>query len=309
MSMLPPLLVAGSLALGTAVLIGPGPTWVVRWGFLRRVPRAAVVLWQAGAVAALLSIFGVAWLLGGATLRSGGGAIGIAILGVAALLFAGLVAVRLVWALAGVIAATGARRRRHRDLVDLLAAPLPADRTDLLGRLAGLRVLAEARPLAYCLPGLLRSRVVLSAGTLAVLSPQELTAVLAHERAHLRARHDLVLATFDAVHQAFPHAIRSDLPAQQARLLVEMLADDAAVRAAGRAPLARALVALSESVVPESALGVARGSTLIRIQRLAEPGSASTPGSAAAAGLAAAIYLLAAVLVAAPVVALLAAVA
>ena len=179
-----------------------------------------------------------------------------------------------------------------------------------------LRPRGEARAIRHGFPWVYSDELVLdrrtnglAAGTLAVLSPQELTAVLAHERAHLRARHDLVLATFDAVHQAFPHAIRSDLPAQQARLLVEMLADDAAVRAAGRAPLARALVALSESVVPESALGVARGSTLIRIQRLAEPGSASTPGSAAAAGLAAAIYLLAAVLVAAPVVALLAAVA
>ena len=86
-------------------------------------------------------------------------------------------------------------------------------------------------------PGLRDARVVVSAGTLAMLSADELAAVLAHERAHLRARHDLVLATFDAVHQAFPHAIRSELPAEQCRLLVEMLADDAAVRAYGRAPL------------------------------------------------------------------------
>lgn len=293
MSGLPPLLVAGFLALGAAVLVGPGPAWVARWEFLRRVPRAAVVLWQAGAVAALISIFGLAWLLSGVVLTlaqdipwwawAGAGVV---------VLFGGLVAVRLLWALVGVIASTGARRRRHRDLVDLLASKAPAD---LAGQLAGLRVLAEAQPLAYCLPGLWQPRVVLSVGTLAVLSPPEVAAVLAHEKAHLRARHDLVLATFDAVHQAFPHAIRSDLPAEQARLLVEMLADDAAVRMVGREPLARALVALADSAVPEEALGASRGSTCLRLERLAEPGSAR---------LAAAIYGLAAVLVAAPVLAL-----
>ena len=53
MTSVPPLLVAGLLAVGAAVLVGPGPLWVARWTFLRRVPRAAVVLWQAGAVAAL----------------------------------------------------------------------------------------------------------------------------------------------------------------------------------------------------------------------------------------------------------------
>lgn len=293
MSALPPLLVAGILALGAVVLVGPGPAWVARWGFLYRVPRAAVVLWQAGAVAALISIFGVAWLLSAATWSQESSVAwwDWAVTGTV-VLFAGLVAARLVWALVGVIASTGARRRRHRDLVDLLASKTSAD---VAGRLSELRVLAEARPLAYCLPGLWQPRVVLSAGTLAVLSPMEIAAVLAHEKSHLRARHDLVLATFDAVHQAFPHAIRSDLPAQQARLLVEMLADDAAVRAVGPEPLARALVALAESVVPTEALGAAEGSTCLRIERLTHPASAL---------LAAAVYGLAVIVVAAPLLAL-----
>ena len=52
----PPLLVAGLLAAGAAVLVRSGPPWVARWPFLRQVPRAAVVLWQAGAVAALLCV-------------------------------------------------------------------------------------------------------------------------------------------------------------------------------------------------------------------------------------------------------------
>lgn len=306
MSEIPPLLVAGLLAVAAVVLVGPGPSWVARWTFLRRVPRAAVVLWQAGAVAALLCVLGLAWIvLGSFVLGSfvGGRAVQgwqWALSGLVGL-FALLVVARLLWALARVIGTTGARRRRHRDLIDLLAREAAED--DHL-RTPGLRVLAEERPLAYCVPGLRESRVVLSAGTLAMLSAEELSAVLAHERAHLRARHDVVLATFDAVHQAFPHAIRSELPAEESRLLVEMLADDAAVREVGRVPLGRAMVALSGSAVPVEGIGVAEigagpRSTRIRLERLASS-DLGRPGL-----LSAAVYLLAVGLVAAPLVGLL----
>lgn len=280
------------------MLVRSGPSWVVRWRFLRQVPRAAVVLWQAGAVAALCCVFGVAWLLVGEAVGGDpGGATGLwgeSLLAGAVAVFAVVVVVRLVWALGRVIASTGARRRRHRDLVDLLAREA-ADEAHL--HTPGLRVLAEERPLAYCLPGLRDSRVVVSAGTLAMLSTEELAAVLAHERAHLRARHDVVLATFDAVHRAFPHAIRSELPAEQCRLLVEMLADDAAVRSVGRAPLARAMVALSGSAVPDGGLGAAPAGTRVRLERLAAPEHGRT------GRLAAAVYLLAVSLVLAPVLA------
>ena len=290
----PPLMVAGLLALGGAVLVRAGPSWVVRWRFLTRVPRAAVVLWQAGALAALGCVFGVAWIL----IREAVTAepVGWWVWGLtgAVTVFAAVVVVRLVWALGRVIIATGSRRRRHRDLVDLLGRE---DEGGVDGRTRGLRVLAEERPLAYCVPGLRDPRVVLSAGTVAMLSPDELAAVLAHERAHLRARHDLVLATFDAVHQAFPHAIRSELPAEQCRLLVEMLADDAAVRSVGPAPLGRALVALAGSVVPAGGLGAGPLSTRVRLERLAAPEHGRT------GRLAAAVYLLAVSLVLAPVLA------
>jgi Zn-dependent protease with chaperone function len=287
-------MVAGLLALGGAVLVRAGPSWVVRWRFLTRVPRAAVVLWQAGALAALGCVFGVAWIL----IREAVTAepVGWWVWGLtgAVTVFAAVVVVRLVWALGRVIIATGSRRRRHRDLVDLLGRE---DECGVDGRTRGLRVLAEERPLAYCVPGLRDPRVVLSAGTVAMLSPDELAAVLAHERAHLRARHDLVLATFDAVHQAFPHAIRSELPAEQCRLLVEMLADDAAVRSVGPAPLGRALVALAGSVVPAGGLGAGPLSTRVRLERLAAPEHGRT------GRLAAAVYLLAVSLVLAPVLA------
>ena len=78
----------------------------------------------------------------------------------------------------------------------------------------------------------MRSRVVLSRGALSALTDEELAAILSHERAHLRARHDLVLEAFTAVHTAFPRFVRSASALNAVRLLVELLADDAAVRSA-----------------------------------------------------------------------------
>ena len=96
----------------------------------------------------------------------------------------------------------------------------------------------------------MRGRVVLSEGALNTLHDNEITAILSHERAHLRARHDLVLEMFTAVHAAFPRFVRSASALDAVRLLIEMLADDAAVRTAGPTPLARALVACAAGRTP-----------------------------------------------------------
>ena len=112
-------------------------------------------------------------------------------------------------------------RRRHRDLLDLLATPWPA--------VPGAHVLDHPVPVAYCLPGL-RSRLVLSAGVLDALEPAAVAAVLAHERAHLRERHDLVVLPFVAWGATAPF-VRGMVCAQLAvAALVEMRADDVADR-------------------------------------------------------------------------------
>lgn len=282
-----------ALALGVLglVLAGPGPLWVERWSFLHRVPRAAVVLWQAGALAALVSVIGAGLTVALPVVRDERGllqrpAVELALFAVLAV-FTLVVMARLVWSLVAVACDTRARRGRHRAAVDLLG------RVDESYPLPGLRVLAEHLPVAYCLPGLRDSRVVLSAGTLAALSTDEVRAVVEHESAHVRARHDLVLDTFTALHRAFPIAVRSEIPAQQCRLLVEMLADDAARRVTGPVPLARALVALAGAATPSWALGATATGTVERIGRLAsEPGPHRL--------VAAAVYLLACGLVAFP---------
>ena len=149
-------------------------------------------------------------------------------------------------------------------------------------------VLDVAEPLAYCLPGV-RSRVVVSEGTLNNLTNDEVAAILTHERAHLRARHDLVLEAFTAVHAAFPRLVRSSNALGAVQLLVELLADDAAVRAAGRTPLARALVACASGRAPSGALAAGGPSTVVRVRRLS--GRGNSPMLSAAAYLAAAAVL------------------
>ena len=168
---------------------------------------------------------------------------------------------------------------------------------DLLGSChdeSDLRILEVPEPLAYCLPGV-RSRVVVSDGTLNMLNDNEVAAILRHERAHLRARHDLVLEMFTAVHAAFPRFVRSARALDAVALLVELLADDAAVRAAGPAPLARALVACASGPTPSGALAAGGPSTVLRVRRLSGRGN-----SRVLAGLA---YLSAAAVLVVPTVA------
>ena len=170
-----------------------------------------------------------------------------------------LIGVRLVASSVIVAAETRRRRAHHRMVVDLLGDHRHG---------SGVRVIDVAEPLAYCLPGI-RSRVVLSKGTLSALSHSEVQAILRHERAHLRARHDLVLEAFIAVHTAFPRFVRSGSALRAVRLLVELLADDAAVRAVGPAPVARALVACAAARTPAGAMAAGGATTVIRVRRLA----------------------------------------
>jgi hypothetical protein len=157
-------------------------------------------------------------------------------------------------------------------MVDLLDMSHESNPPQVCTKASGLRILDVKQPLAYCLPGV-RSRVVVSEGTLKSLSDSEIDAILTHERAHLRARHDLVLEMFTAVHAAFPRFVRSASALDAVRLLIEMLADDAAVRAAGPTPLARALVTCATSRTPVGALAAGGPTTVVRVRRLGGAGN------------------------------------
>lgn len=180
-----------------------------------------------------------------------------AFLGSLGIAFALVVCLRTAYHL--VLATTQARRlrRAHRETAILAGHP----------RSGGVTLLEHAVPAVYCLPGRTR-HIVLTTGALEALEPQQLEAVLAHEREHLRARHHLVLMAAGAVATAFPHIRAFRTAHTEISRLVELAADDAAVRRTGRFTLAEALLALADSQRPAAALAAGGSTAGDRVRRL-----------------------------------------
>jgi beta-lactamase regulating signal transducer with metallopeptidase domain len=252
-----------------AVACIPGASALAAATWPRRSPAAAILLWQAiglgwglAAVGALIG-FGAA---PGAAIASGALArlASIARTGIPPAVIDLVGAVRLVCLAAGVVlltvlcwilvaasASVVRARQRQRELLSLLAHGDP--------KVPGALVVDHPAAAAYCLPGL-KSAIVISAGTLDLLDADELAAVLAHERAHLRERHDLVLLPFLALLRAFRWASVARQAYRAVGLLVEMHADDRALRQRPARELATALLrvgAAGGGGVPSGALGVA----------------------------------------------------
>ena len=307
-------------ALLAVVAIGStfGASALPRASWPRRSPAAAILLWQAlglaSGLAAVGTLIGLAMpgsrigvvrsvLQAGALLRPGSvfripGLFGYGAGGAAALvvairltcLAAGLALLAsLCWVLIAASVAVLQARRRQRALLTLLAHGDP--------KVPGALVVDYPSAAAYCLPGL-RSQIVVSAGTLRLLGHGELAAVLAHERAHLRERHDLVLLPFTALRRAFPRSATCTGAHRAVALLVEMLADDHALRARPGRELVSALVRFGTAgtcPAPAGALAAGEGEVAARVARLLQP-VRPLPTAAMLA-----VCLAAALLVAAPV--------
>jgi peptidase M48-like protein len=119
-------------------------------------------------------------------------------------------------------------------------------------------LLDDPVPQAFC-AGLLRPRIYLSTATVRGLEPDELEAVLAHERHHRLRRDPLRVALARALADAFfflPVLRRLGVGHSA---LAELAADDAAVRGVrgGAATLASALLSFGGSAHPRGAVGVA----------------------------------------------------
>lgn len=184
-----------------------------------------------------------------------------AVVAAAGLLLAAAVVLRAGWCLAGELART---RRDHREHAILLAAT-GRPRPEL-----GVVVLDYDAPAAYCMPcG--RYRVVVSAGALALLGTEQLWAVLAHERAHLRCRHHLMLSVAAALARAFPRVPLFAQAGPELAVLTEMAADDAAARRHGPDHLAKALVILARAGIRPTALAAGGPAAIARVQRLLAP--------------------------------------
>ena len=269
--------VRGSAALGAA-----------RWP--RRSPGMAILLWQAlglggglAAVGALIEIgvppgsAGVADGVAGVASAAAGGRLfppGQTVLPVFLRLVSLVLGLALLAQLCSVLIASSAAvvraRRRQRALLALLGRGDP--------KAPGVLVVDHPAAAAYCLPGL-RSRIVVSVGALDLLLPAELAAVLAHERAHLRERHDLVVLPFTALRRAFGWSRICADAHQSVALLIEMLADDRALRARPARALAGALARFGTAGcgenAPAGALAVSgaayEGEMAARVTRIMTP--------------------------------------
>lgn len=126
---------------------------------------------------------------------------------------------------------------------------------------------------AYCVAGRPDTIVVTSAA-LAALDDDHLAAVLAHERAHLSGRHNLLLAATRGLATTLPGIALFTTAASEVATLLEVCADDVAVRRNDpRAVLGALLVLSSGASVPAAAMGATGVGVLTRAERLAEPPS------------------------------------
>lgn len=255
------------LAVLAVVLAWPVPLLLGRAGWPSRAPASALVLWQAIALAGGLSMIGALLTFGlipfGDSLIPSASSLvrelsrnpaqpAADIWYLLALCAAVLLSGHLVLNLVLTIVITERQRRRHRQLIELLASPDPSR--------PNTRVLENDVPVAYCLPGALRSITVFSQGLVTLLSPAELRAVIAHEEAHVTQRHDLLLVAFGAWHTSlpwFPIAYRAQ---REVGALVEMLADDRARHKVDDRTLAAAIVIVAGGQVGVTAVPDAGGS-------------------------------------------------
>ncbi|MEU1389763.1 MULTISPECIES: M56 family metallopeptidase [unclassified Nonomuraea] len=240
-----------------------------------RAPRLAIALWQAGAASVVASAVlaalafavpaeivghGLAGLFEACADMLGDGS-GVSRVGFAAMLAAGAVLARVLWCGGTVLVKAAVERRRHAAMLRLLG------RRDAE---LGVVVIDYDERLAYCVPGR-RAQTVITTSALRALTPEQIAAVLEHERAHLRGRHHLVLAGAEALVRAFPRVPLFERARTEIARLVELLADDVAARRHPRAQIAAALVSLATGRAPAFTLGAGGETALSRVRRLLGP--------------------------------------
>ena len=294
--------VLGALALALA---WPVPVLLSRAKWPSRAPAIALALWQAIALAGGLSMIGCLLAFGSAPAGSFPAAVAqlapvllsgpipqaYGALQLAALTLAAAVALLLMENLALTAVRAERERRRQHELVDILSDPLPGDpRT---------RVLPHPVPLAYCVPGI-RTTTVLTDGLIEALEPDELAAVIAHERTHLDQLHHLVRLAFRAWHSALPWFPIANRAERSVVTLTEMLADDGARRSVGTDALLRALERVGNAgesgAFPDAASGASPDAAMLgaRLDRLERPDTdrdGSLPSAVRAVVLAASVAL------------------
>lgn len=106
---------------------------------------------------------------------------------------------------------------------------------------------------------------------MAWLSTEQLHAVLEHERGHIKGRHHLLHAAAEAFERSFPGLPLAVQARKQIALLLEMIADDRALRSHSGEVLATAMYEVAAGQSPRASFGVGGPGTLIRARRALAP--------------------------------------
>ncbi|WP_214106860.1 M56 family metallopeptidase [Acrocarpospora catenulata] len=252
------------------------PRVLPRGAWSERAPRLAIAVWLAACASAVVSAFlaGVAAAVPGsvvghglaglfqmcAAMLSGGSAF--ATTG-GRLAMTGSLLIASWAACCGLAVLLRARRERRRHALMLRILGRPDDAI-------GATVVEHDEPVAYCLPGR-RGQAVITTGALRSLAPEEVAAVIAHERAHLRGRHHLLLAAVETLVRAFPRLPLFAQARDEVTRLVELLADDVAASRHPRIHIAAALVRLATGRAPAFTLGAGGETAITRVRRMLDP--------------------------------------
>jgi hypothetical protein len=258
------------------LLVTIGASRLARAGWADRAPRLAIAAWLALSSSAIGSV-----MLGGLALvvptervsyhladllaacahdvRARYAHPGGAALAAAGALLTFAVAARACWCTARTLAT--ARRDGQRHCHQLRAVGRADQRL-------GAVVVDYDEPAAYSLPGA-RRPIVLTSAAIEALDDAQLTAVLAHERAHQRGHHHLLVLVAGSLAAAFPRVPAFRCGHNRVMHLVELLADDVAARTSSRLKTAEALLALSApALAAPLALGAGGSATGTRVRRL-----------------------------------------
>ncbi|KHS51643.1 M56 family metallopeptidase [Brevibacterium linens] len=285
------------LAVLAFLLAWPIPTALARF---RGDPISEVVLWQAVGLSGGLSLIGAALAFAvapGTTslpqglfdLIRGRDHTQLSLLAWIFLVIAVLLIVRLLGCLVLTFYSARKTRLRHDEILHLLSEPSSA--------YPDTRIITTDEAVAYCLPkGPRKGTAVLSTGLLKALDEDERTAVIAHERAHLDFRHDVLVIPFAAWHRALPYFSATAIGLNSVNRLIELMADDQARDHVDPKILAQA-VSSAAAISPEHRSDL----SALRIQRLSHPlDPARIPVRLMSIGLAVLLLLLPTLLIVTP---------
>ena len=292
-------LLLAAILLGTLslTLVGPASLWLARASWVSRGPRAAVILWQCIGLSAIASGIGAGLAVAGnryhasfatglhdlvTSLFGGHPLQGLGMPNALGLTLAADLFIVLFACFGSLVVGTVRSRARHRRLLNLLARPS--------SDYPGTDLIEDNRPVAYCLPGR-RPRIVVSEGTLRLLSTPQTQAVIEHERGHAHEHHGLVMLPMGGVQKLFAWVPYAQVAPREIAALLEMAADDYSTRRNDPINLAAALVRMASSDhVPSCAFGVSANAVPKRVHRLLQDGRTSK-SAALACGLGAGVVI------------------